>query len=528
MAFSDLFGQNTQTTQPSGGGWSPLFSKVPRGTVNVQALNQSVQEAQQAATQANSFGGLVKNTFTLGGQLTPSNIIGGAKELGSDIFKAATQPLEPSSYNPSVAVKTNPLEVPKTAWDTVKTAISDAGNRLADTYQSVPAAIEGKGSKLQAAVDVGEAGMGALNALFSPVSGALQGLAKVPVVGVAAGALNNLFGALGAGGGTAAEGLVDALPVSDATKQKVMPLAQEAGALAAQIAAGKAGSDALGLLKDKTSQIVDHVQEDVSKAQPIEQTQGQQPLTAGIPKEIVSTQVAKEVAATPIAQTAPIKSADLPPNSPLRQVLPTEDTQTVQSVATETQKAEPTTVKVPKTQLPVGEGEAKVSRLEARVTQNLEDLSPDKIEQLGLSTYNQMNKADQIKAATEYVTENPEDALKVLQGTKEPPKGLLKNSLYVAMDNLAMDDAGLARKLASLSSTRYGQEISILTEVNPDSPVSAIKKVEQARVEGLKGRGIDVAKETTKIAKEVKESVRKAVSPRPAWEDFIKEIQCNY
>src|SRR5690606_25953337 len=88
-------------------------------------------------------------------------------------------------------------------------------------------------------------------------------------------------------------------------------------------------------------------------------------------------------------------------------------------------------IKVPVSQLPVGSGKTKVSRLEARTKTDLDSLTESDIETLGLSTYNQMNKKDNIAKASKYVVENTEDAIKVLKGEKEPPSGILVNSIYI-------------------------------------------------------------------------------------------------
>jgi hypothetical protein len=82
-------------------------------------------------------------------------------------------------------------------------------------------------------------------------------------------------------------------------------------------------------------------------------------------------------------------------------------------------------IRVPEAQLPVGEGPERVSRLEARVKNALDKVTPEEQDVLGLSTYRQMNKADQIAKASKYVSENSDEALKVLKGEMDPPAGIL-------------------------------------------------------------------------------------------------------
>lgn len=191
----------------------------------------------------------------------------------------------------------------------------------------------------------------------------------------------------------------------------------------------------------------------------------------------------------------------------------------------------PETVKVPQSQMPVGTGAEKVSRLEARMTGNLGKLTPEQIDEIGLSTYNQMNKAEQIRSAAEYVTANPNDVIKILSGEMEPPKGLLKNSIYVAAENAAHDDAGLARKLASLQSTRLGQELSILSEAMEDSPVKAMREVSDARIQATERRlkSGSVSKTRNEITKKAKESVDKTVTKaiKDDWNSFVSSITCK-
>jgi len=181
-------------------------------------------------------------------------------------------------------------------------------------------------------------------------------------------------------------------------------------------------------------------------------------------------------------------------------------------------------IEVPRGQLPVGEGRVKVSSLEARVTETLKNVNQEKIDQLGVATYNQMSKKENIQAASEYVINNPEDAMKVLTGEIEPPKGVLRNSVYVAMENMARDDVELARRLASISSTRAGQEISILTEISPESPVKLIKDVQDTRIEVVEKR---MGKKISQVAKEEVAKIKKQVKKidKYDWGKFIDSIE---
>lgn len=183
---------------------------------------------------------------------------------------------------------------------------------------------------------------------------------------------------------------------------------------------------------------------------------------------------------------------------------------------------------LPKGKLPTGKGETKVSRLEARVQGVLNKATPDLIEKLGLPTYQQLNKAETIKKATNFVRKSPEDALRVLTGEIEPPKGVLRNSVYVAMQNFASGDVNLARRIASLESTRLGQELSILTEIDKNSPVS--KMTEIIRIREKRAERLKKGKSTNEIIdgfkKDMRKVIKKAEPKKYSWEAFLEEIKC--
>ena len=192
------------------------------------------------------------------------------------------------------------------------------------------------------------------------------------------------------------------------------------------------------------------------------------------------------------------------------------------------QKAKPVVkpkeVNVPREQLPVtSEGKEKISRLEARVTKSLNKAPQEVKDQLG-STFNQMNKAEQKQKAIKYILEKPDEAMAVLKGEKEAPAGLLKNSIYVAMENMGKGDVELARKLASLRSTRAGQELSILTEIDPNSPVKAMRDIIVVREEAFKKRY--AGKSVKEVSDKVVSDIKKKIKPidKYSWSAFIKDL----
>lgn len=187
-------------------------------------------------------------------------------------------------------------------------------------------------------------------------------------------------------------------------------------------------------------------------------------------------------------------------------------------------KSKPKEVAVPQQQLPVGEGKEKVSRLEGRMKEDLNNTSPETIEKIGSVKFNQMNNKKQIQKAAEYAVNNPDEALQVIKGEKEAPKGILDNAIYVAMQNMAKGDVNLARKLTSLKSTRFGQEIEILKEIDPDSPVKIMDEIINIREEAAQKK---YGKKRKEAVKTVKEEVKKKIKvDKYNWNDFINSIEC--
>ena len=187
--------------------------------------------------------------------------------------------------------------------------------------------------------------------------------------------------------------------------------------------------------------------------------------------------------------------------------------------------------RVPSEQLPVGTGEKQVSRLEARIKGVLDDVPPEKAQAAGITTYSQMNKRDQILKAIKFVDESPDEAMAVLRGEKVPPGGLLHNSIALALEQKAATnaDANLAIKLASLRSTRAGQEISILTEADPSNPISHINEIIKARA-GRVGRRLKsnetVEREVSRVQKEFREEVSTQQLKIEEADKILDEIMC--
>lgn len=182
-------------------------------------------------------------------------------------------------------------------------------------------------------------------------------------------------------------------------------------------------------------------------------------------------------------------------------------------------------INVPRAQVPVGEGKLKVSRLEARIKNSLSTI-PEDIKNENLGTFRQVNKASNIKKATEYVVSDPEGALDVLTGKIDAPEGVLRNSILIAMQNLDIKDLDVATRLASFMATRAGQELSILTEVNKNMPSNILADIIKVKTEALEKRF--AGKSAKSIVKSTVEKGKSMIKPptKLNWDSIIEGIRC--
>ena len=215
----------------------------------------------------------------------------------------------------------------------------------------------------------------------------------------------------------------------------------------------------------------------------------------------------------------PAKVVPTKPREPQRVVKKVKEAK----LPTKVEKAKEKVIRVPETQLPVGEGKEKVSRLEARVRNALGVASKEEIERLGLSTFRQMSNKAQIAKASEFVVNNTDEAFAVIRGDIDPPSGVLKNSVYVVLKNLGAADTEIATKVASLASSRFGQEVEILREVEVDSPVTLMEDVVRVRVEAYE------RKTRKKASEQVKKGAKRIKTKAPTknvWIEFVKSLEC--
>lgn len=240
QSVSDWKKSLTQSTSSP----APTTQAAPTG--GVQSVSQWKSTRPAVAAAAPAPAAPVKPPSFI------DNVVGGAKHLLGDVTTALTAPPAPKSLDMQTALKTG--------WDTIVNTVQDTAKRL---QAPLPNISQSPKEQFNNAIGVGEGAIGLLNTAFLGITAPLQSAANVPGVGYLADAANNVFNAIGKGGSGLAEGAVEALPVSQETKDKIKPLAEEVGALFAQILAGKLGGEGVKTVTEKSKQIIDAIHSDV-------------------------------------------------------------------------------------------------------------------------------------------------------------------------------------------------------------------------------------------------------------------------
>jgi hypothetical protein len=217
------------------------------------------------------------------------------------------------------------------------------------------------------------------------------------------------------------------------------------------------------------------------------------------------------------------------------QLLPREETKEVITETKPTKKY----IEVPRGQLPVKTGgEKAVSSLEARMKGIFERQNVKKVEaeakerNLDISFYEKMSKPEVLNAAAKFVAKTSQaKVLEILEGKAETPKGLLNNAIMLALEEKSLRDKNIdtAIKLASLRSTRYGQELSILTEVAELSPISAMDSIIRARRDVAEKKmkvGENIRTKKSEKVNEMKKEQTKADLKMEEVEKLLNSIVC--
>jgi len=180
------------------------------------------------------------------------------------------------------------------------------------------------------------------------------------------------------------------------------------------------------------------------------------------------------------------------------------------------------TIKTPKLATGVKERAIR-NKLISRLDKRFKDL-PD---------YDKVNIKVQKEKAADIALNDWDKALRIAMGEESPPNGVLPESLFVAVEDIATwnKDIETLRKLGVLSGltkegSYMGQRIRMLAERNPYSSTSKIQQVVKEKVKFIEEKGVSLVKEKSKNIKEIKEKISLATPDEGEWNKFISNIEC--
>jgi hypothetical protein len=179
---------------------------------------------------------------------------------------------------------------------------------------------------------------------------------------------------------------------------------------------------------------------------------------------------------------------------------------------------------------PIGEGATKTSKLGASVQQKAIDKKLT--DTLGdLPKYSSINMKEQAAYATELLASDEARAIRIARGFEVPPSNVLPESIYTAVENKALADGNieLLRQLAQSTrvgeATAMGQRIRALAERDPDSAVTHIRQISEARQAALEKRTkTSVAEAVQKTASEIKRNIKEPT--KTDWNMFVESLKC--
>jgi hypothetical protein len=150
----------------------------------------------------------------------------------------------------------------------------------------------------------------------------------------------------------------------------------------------------------------------------------------------------------------------------------------------------------------------------------------------GLAQYTAVTIKEQSAKIAEIINSDIEKARRIVRGEEALPEGLLGGTVIKAMEDLAITtgDATLLRDIAMSPLTSetsvHAQEMRMLAERNPDSPVRAINEVMKDRQKRAKRKHKNVNKAKQETIGNIKEEMYKSSPSLETWEHFINSIQC--
>ncbi len=152
----------------------------------------------------------------------------------------------------------------------------------------------------------------------------------------------------------------------------------------------------------------------------------------------------------------------------------------------------------------------------------------------GKAGFDPITIKEQARLVSDLIVRDIEQAKRMVRGEETVPENLRGSSLIVGLEEYALKtgDVALLRDLAksplTAETSRFAQELRVLAERSPDSPVRVIQDVSKAREIALEGRTKRKASQIKKTEVEnIRTELTKSASKRPTWEEFIREIKCN-
>ncbi len=496
-----------------------------------------------------------------------------AQKIGSDISSTfntpstATTPLTPESFLTAI-------------YGPQGTALQ--GGILGDTVKAwqkvlTPVNTKDQGS-LENAVSLANKGVDTLNAFFTPVSSTFKELAKVQgPVGEIGNFVNKFFSSVGSAGGDTLSAMVQDSNLSDEHKAILTPLANEIGALGAQIAIGKAGGDAFGALKDKTTSFLSTIAEDsrlkelqnnpaladsiakqtapnptvkvpvtsestgyqglkintpTTKFADYNKSQGYEPITPDSQLPTIKMGV-KAKPTEPVVRMAVRKGADLPGYTvePIKSAITSTEIPVKASVSPET-ASQAKEVSKPAESTPITAElpprEAGTTKTASDINQNLVKQGFDALPSEQQAKYTPQSYKEIAGRVASMMDSNIEQVKSMARGDIPIPKDINPEILFNAVEAHAMQtgDAALLQDLAKSPVSKTSEAGQTLGghgfNDNPNSVVAAIKEVQQARESSVSKRGANLKQETVT---RIKEAIRKT-NTKESWSDFISSIQC--
>lgn len=152
----------------------------------------------------------------------------------------------------------------------------------------------------------------------------------------------------------------------------------------------------------------------------------------------------------------------------------------------------------------------------------------------GSAEYQTINVKDQAKRAADIINNDLESARRMLAGKEILPASLRGASLIAGMERYARQkkDIELLKEIANSPLTAetsvHAQELRMIRERQPNSPVQIIQDIQKARTEAAQKRLGKTVKEAVKDeSQKIKDEVKKVVINKSKWDKFVQEIMCK-